>query len=76
MNPKIYKIKLKGNRIQDNNPPKYIVTHIYILVNPTIIQIKGKDRNPEDYFTNLITFFFCTPPNKDVITKQNIKIIM
>lgn len=47
-----------------------MVTHIYILVNPIIIHIKGNDKKLDADFINSSTFFFLTALNKDVIIKQ------
>ena len=62
---------LNGNRIHDKIPPKYMVTQIYMLVNPIIIQIKGNDKKLEAALTNNNIFFFSTPPIKDVIIKHD-----
>ena len=66
----MYRIKLKGNKIHALNPPKYIVTHKYILNNPIIIHIKGNDRKNAPFFKNPNTFFFSIALKSVVITKQ------
>ena len=48
-----------------------MVTQIYMLVNPIIIQIKDNDKKLEADFINFIILFFWTAPKRDKIIKLN-----